>query len=513
MFRDGILKSIWQAEITLTRNNVLRNDFYDVVIAGAGVSGLTCAVFLQKAGLKCIVLEAENIGFGTTGGTTAHLNTFFDASYDEVIRDFGLSNAQLLAEAGKLAIDIIRSNVSQYDIQCDFEEKTGFLFATDDQQVEELKKVQEGSAKAGVKMEYCDKTPFPIPFLKAVKIPGQAQFHPIKYIKGLQKVFVESGGELVDKCRVTDHRDDNGAIMISTTLGTVKARHLVYATHTPPGVNSLHFRNIPWRSYVLGVELQSDDYPDALGYDLADPYHYYRTHRVDGKNYLIAGGKDHKTGIQTDTRESLARLEAHVREHFDVKAIPFSWSSQFFEPVDGLPYIGRMPEETLDVYVCTGYNGNGMTFGTLAGKIISDLIVHNHSAYEALFSPGRIKPVAGFSGFVSHNANVAATWIKDQLSFRELEGLDDLDNDEGKVVEVNGRSYAVYKEATGILHVLSNTCTHAKCSVEWNSAEKTWDCPCHGSRFGIQGNVLTAPAVKGLEKKELNISPSEVEKQ
>src|SRR5690606_16148223 len=252
--------------ISRSENGTLKDDLYDVVIAGAGISGLSCAVSLQKAGLKCIVLEAENIGFGTTGGTTAHLNTFFDTPYDSVIRDFGLEEAKLLAESGKEAIAFIQSNVEEFQIDCDFEYKDGFLFATDEKQAKDLEKFYDACRQVGLPVEYTDSTPFPIEFVKAVKINGQAQFHPLLYIKGLREKFLNLGGEYVRKCRVTEYKNEADHFIISTSLGEINGKNLIYATHTPPGVNLLHFRNIPWRSYVMAVELKTENYPDALGY-------------------------------------------------------------------------------------------------------------------------------------------------------------------------------------------------------------------------------------------------------
>lgn len=503
MFRDGLLKSIWQSEIVTHNSNLPLDDHYDVIIAGAGITGFSCAVELQSRGVKSLLLEAENAGFGTTGGTTAHLNTFFDATYDQVIKDFGLDEAKLLAKSGKEAISFIRSNISKYAIDCSFEERTAYLFATDNNQEKELDDIVEASNQAGVEMVYTDTIPFPIPFTKAVEIKSQAQFHPIRYINGLKKAFLESGGTYIEKCRVEDHTSENDEVVVTTSRGKIQSKFLIYATHTPPGVNLLHFRNLPWRSYVLGVELDDFSYFPFLGYDLQDPYHYYRSQEIDGKRYLIAGGKDHKTGTKIDTRESLRELEAHVRNYFNVKNIAFSWSSQFYESADGLPYIGKIPGGPDQVLVATGFTGNGMTFGSLSGKLLSDLIIEGTSPYESLFNPRRVKPIAGFSKFTSHNLNVAAKWISDKISKEHLSNLAALDYDEGKVVNYEGHSYAIYKDSGGSIHALKNLCPHVQCSVEWNNAELTWDCPCHGSRFGVHGNVLNAPAVTSLEPIDL----------
>ena len=501
MFRDGILKSIWQAEILREENDHLQSRGFDVVIAGAGISGLSCAINLQSAGLSCLVVEAENAGFGTTGGTTAHLNTFFDASYDKVIRDFGLEGAELLAKAGKEAIGIIRENISQLQDDCDFEEKTGFLFATKETHLERLEDIYNASNKVGVKMDYCDTIPFPVPFIKAVKIKGQAQFHPIRYIQGLRDKCIEKGGHYVRKCRVTGYKNQKDGLIIHTTLGDISAKNLIYATHTPPGVNLLHFRNIPWRSYVLGVELD-ETYPFALGYDMEELYHYYRSQFIDGKPYLIVGGEDHKTGATKDAERHFVKLEHHVRQHFKVRDIAYKWSSQYYEPVDGLPYIGQLPMASSGVYVCTGYNGNGMIFGTLAGRILSDLISYGDSPYRELFSPSRIKPAAGFKKFVSHNGKAVGSFLKNKL-LPEGSDLQTLRENEGKIIRAGKKKYAVFKEPKGLLHALPDSCTHTGCALTWNNAEKSWDCSCHGSRFGIQGNILNAPATKSLSLQQL----------
>lgn len=500
MYRDGALKSIWQSDINLTGNTAFSGQLYDVAIAGAGITGLSCAIALQERGLRCIVLEAENAGFGTTGGTTAHLNTFFDTTYDKVIQDFGLPQARLLATCGKEAIAFIREQVTKYSIDCDFEDKTAYLFALNDKQERKLQDIAHAANEVGVPMQPCSTIPFPIPFVAAVTIPDQAQFHPVRYIQGLRDAFIRAGGSFVERCRVLDYDSKEDKLYITTCQDSVLARYLIYATHTPPGINLIHFRNVPWRSYALAAKLEDGAYPQALGYDLNDPYFYYRSQQIDGEWYLIAGGEDHKTGDQADTDKCLEKLEQHVRKHFPVTEISRAWSSQFFEPADGLPYIGRIPGGPDNVFVATGYNGNGMIFGTASARILSDLIVNGSSTYEELFNPRRIKPVAGFATFVSHNASVVASFIKDKLYVEHLEGLAELEPGDGRVVEFDGNTYALYKDDGGKIHALHNSCTHAKCSVHWNNAEKTWDCPCHGSRFGIKGNVLNAPAVNDLKQ-------------
>lgn len=500
MNRDGLRKSIWQEETEIFEQNELSDTSYDVVIVGGGITGVSCAIRLANAGKKCLLMEAVNIGFGTTGGTTAHLNNFFDAGYDQVIKDFGLEQAKLLANAGKEALSIIRHHIMQHSIACDFQERTGYLFAVDDKQVQDLDAIVEGSIKAGISMQYVEKNPFPIPCQKTVSIPGQAQFHPVKYIRALIHAYLAAGGSLVEDCRALEADEKEDKVVLHTSKGIIEAQQVVYATHIPPGINVLHFTNAPYRSYAIAAKLRNDEYPKAMGYDLYDPYHYYRTQKINDEEYLIAGGEDHKTGHEKDTGECFSRLEEYLRRYFDVDHIAFSWSSQYFIPADGLPYIGKMPHGAKRVYVATGYNGNGMIFGTIAAKVISDLIIKGSSEYEKLFDPSRIKPVAAFANTVKETADVLVHFIKDKLLAEKINSLAELKENEAKVVRYEGNAYAIYKDPQGRAHILNSACTHAQCNVQWNNAEMTWDCPCHGSRFNVNGKVLTAPAVQDLSR-------------
>jgi glycine/D-amino acid oxidase-like deaminating enzyme/nitrite reductase/ring-hydroxylating ferredoxin subunit len=500
MFRDGARKSMWQAEAKRFENLPTQDQLFDVAIVGGGITGVSTAYRLQLIGLKCILLDANNIGFGTTGGTTAHLNDFFDTTYKEAINKFGLENAKLLAQAGKEAINIVHSNVFRHAINCDFEYKNAHLFAVDDDQVKQLDDIVDGAIQVGYEMNYLDQIDFPIPFKKAVLIPKQAQFHPLKYIKGLTEAYIQAGGMVVESCMVESHVEDHAGVVLKTSLGDINAKHAVYATHTPPGISILHFTTAPYRSYAIAFSLKNGNYPNTLGYDLYDPYHYYRTHEIDGKQLLIAGGEDHKTGHSEDTGSCFAELENYCRSHFDVDTVEYAWSSQYFEPADGLPSIGVLPSSDGRIFVATGFRGNGMTFGTLSSAIISDLIIDGENPYAKLFNPKRFKPTAGFTSFVKENATVVSDFIKDKISIERIQSLAEINEGEAKVVKYEGDSYAIYAEQNGQLHVLKSTCPHAKCEVRWNNAELSWDCPCHGSRFNINGRILTGPATSGLEK-------------
>ena len=499
MKRDGSLKSVWQDSVSNYQpvNTWEKDKEYDVLIVGAGITGLTTALLLQAGGKTCIIAEAQNIGFGTTGGTTAHLNTMMDTPYSQVAKDFDDDSAKLLAKGTKEAINQIEHLVNIHGIDCDFAYKAAYLYAEKEEEIKILDDIHNGAEQAGLMSDEVKDIPVPIPFIKAYKFGGQARIHPTKYLDGLAHQFEKAGGVILQQCLVSSMTNEDGHIIATTSLGDIKARNLVYGTHIPPGINIFSFRCAPYRSYVMAFTLKSGSYPADFAYDMQDPYHYFRTHEIDGKKYIIAGGCDHKTAHNENTDYVFTELEAYLHKYFDIDTIPYRWSSQYYEPVDGLPYIGAMPGQE-NVFLGTGYGGNGMIYGSLAGRIITDLITSGHSAYAELFAPDRVKMIAGFSNFIKENADVVSMFISKRLNYEHITQMAELAPGDAKVVKLNGQPVALYKDDQGAIHALDPVCPHAKCIVVWNGAEKSWDCPCHGGRFSCTGTLLNGPAQKGL---------------
>jgi glycine/D-amino acid oxidase-like deaminating enzyme/nitrite reductase/ring-hydroxylating ferredoxin subunit len=494
--RDGAHVSLWQqTAFEYQPNGGWRNNQqYDVVIVGGGITGVTTALLLQEAGKKCILLEAENLGYGTTGGTTAHLNTLLDTSYKTIIDNFGLEEAKMIARATKDAIALIRSNIEKHGIDCGFEQCTAFLFSQNEEQDKALDDIIKATIEAGVDLMEVTEIPIPINFTRAIAVPGQGKFHPLRYIFSLAKVFEHIGGSIIQHCRVNNIENENGIVTVDTSLGKVQGRTLIYATHIPPGINLVHLRCAPYRSYAIAVQLKNEKYPDDLVYDMYDPYHYYRTQKIDGKNYLIVGGNDHKTGEEKNTDGVFLNLESHVRTYFGVEAVTQRWSSQYYEPADGIPYIGVLPASAENILIATGYGGNGMTYSSVAAQVLTHIVTGHESELIDLFSPGRIKPIAGFRNFVSHNADVVKEFMKKLKRTATLEVFADLAPGEGRIAKVEGKTVGVYKDEQGNVHAVSATCTHMGCTVNWNSTEKSWDCPCHGTRYSVDGKLLNGPA-------------------
>jgi glycine/D-amino acid oxidase-like deaminating enzyme/nitrite reductase/ring-hydroxylating ferredoxin subunit len=508
--RDGARTSLWQNTVNeYSPVSGVSERTYDVAIAGGGITGVTLATLLQRSGLRCIVMEAHQLGFGTTGGTTAHLNTLLDTPYTTIIQNFGLDNARLVARAARAAIELVKSNIQHYSIDCGFEEVPAYLYAQTEDQEKELGKIVEACIEVGLPVEYVQEIPVPVPFNKAIRVSGQAKFHPLRYLYSLAAAFEESGGVILEQCRVLQSEDKDGVLHIETSAGEFQAGKLVYATHIPMGINLLHLRCPAYRSYAMAVKLEDEAYPEELAYDMYDPYHYYRTQLIDGEKFLIVGGEDHRTGEEPNTNGCFLKLESHVRSHFKVKAIVNQWSSQYFEPVDGLPYIGHLPGNPSTVFVATGYGGNGITYSHVAAIALKHLIFEENDPFRNVFSPSRLKPVAGFTDFVKHNADVVKQFVGKWFGKEELQGAVSLAPGEGKVVSYNNHTLALYKDDQGALHAVDSACTHMKCSVSWNAAEKSWDCPCHGARYSFTGEVITGPANKNLEEVEIRSAEKE----
>jgi len=504
MKRDGFNKSIWQettgSEDRFNNIKITPDTIFDVLIVGGGITGISTGLQLQKAGKSVLIAEAYNIGFGTTGGTTAHLNTFLDCSYADVQKRFNQKDAKLLAEAVKESLLLIKDNINQYQINCEYKELPAYLFSQNKTENEQLEDIFRATTEVDVDVSYTEQLPFKQEYEKALVFTQQAQFHPLQYLNGIAKAFIDEAGIILENCRITGIKE-NEVLELESNQGILKARNLIYATHIPPGVNLLHFRCAPYRSYVLSLELQhEDDYPDALIYDMKDPYHYIRTQVIDGKKHLIVGGEDHKTGHETNTQNCFSRLESYARKHFQILKVTHQWSSQYFEPADGLAYIGHLPGTEDSVFVATGYGGNGMVYSGIAAIVLTDLIVNGKNKFEELLDPNRIKMVAGFKNFAREAADVVQKLIATAVPPESLRELAGIAPGEAKLVKYEGSRLAVFKDESGNIHAVNPACTHIKCEVAWNDTEKSWDCPCHGSRFDIDGNVLTAPARKNLEQ-------------
>lgn len=502
---SGDSVSVWLASTPLVEPPPLdRDETADVCIVGAGIAGLTTAYLLALEGRSVAVIDDGPVGGGETHHTTAHLTSALDDRYHRLEQMHGQRGAKLAAASHSAAIDAIEEIIGRENIDCDFKRVDGYLFVPPGESTDVLTEECRAAQRAGLKVEYLEHLPVDFhEFGPALRFPFQGQFHVLEYLQGLVGALKRVGGRLFGAAHAQSIEGGENACVRTTSGYTISASSIVVATNTPVNDRvAIHTKQAPYRTYVIAARVPPGSVPHVLLWDTSDPYHYVRVQEGPGNgrrthDWLIVGGEDHKTGQADDFDKRFAALEAWTRERFPmVQDVPIKWSGQVMEPVDGLAFIGRNPGDD-NVYIATGDSGNGMTHGTIAGLLLSDLIGGRENVWATLYDPGR-KSLRAATDFVRENANVAAQF-RDHLTGGDVGSEDDIAAGDGAIVRRGVKQVAVYRDETGALHEHSAVCTHLGCIVHWNSAEKTWDCPCHGSRFDkIDGHVLNGPAIKAL---------------
>ncbi len=479
-----------------------RNIKTDVVVIGAGITGITAAYLIKKAGRKVALIDRERGGGVDSSYTTAHLTAVTDLRFHELVRYFGRDHTKAVWDAGSAAIDEIYRNVRQENISCEFKWVSGYLHAPltgpQEDEIKSLKKDAKIAAELGVNVDFIDS----IPLVKrtGIEFRHQAKFHPLKYLTALIKQIPGNGSHVFENTTA----EEVTAKPLSVKCGqyTISCDYLVLATHTPLMGNTnlvsatlFQTKLALYSTYVVGAKIPRDTAPEASFWDTADPYHYLRIDRHRDFDYAIFGGEDHKTGQAKDTEKRYARLDQRLLKLIPKAKIDHHWSGQVIETNDGLPLIGETAERQ---FAATGFSGNGMTFGTLGAMMARDAIAGTKNPWKELFDVHRKKLHGGAWDYLQENADYPYYMVRDRVARVEKDSDHELKPGEGRILKHDGKKVAAYRDDKGKVTRCSPVCTHMGCIVHWNTAEKTWDCPCHGSRFHPTGEVMSGPAESPL---------------
>ena len=472
----------------------------DVAVLGGGIVGVSTALLLKRAGMTVAVIEADRVGAGVTGHTTAKLSSLHGLAYARLSSSFGDDGARAHGEANQAGIEQIAQWVEAEQIDCDFRRKPNYTYATTRESLLDIEREVEAAQRAGLPASYTEETDLPYPIAGAVRFEDQAEFHPRRFVLALAALVQGDGSHVFEATRATGVSEGRPC-RVKTTGPAVTAGAVVVATHFPFLDRGLYFARIhPERSYALGLRVRGST-PQGMYISADQPTRSVRSHPVSGGELLIVGGEGHKTGQGGDTIERYRTLERFGREHWDVESIEYQWSSQDNEAVDHVPYIGKFAPHSRRLYTATGFRKWGLAQGVAAAMILEDLILGRKNPWASLYDPGRMKPLASAKDLVMENANVAGRFIGDRLTKRGGRDAAELASGEGDIVHLDGDKVAGFRDDDGALHAVSPVCTHLGCQLNWNSGDRSWDCPCHGSRFSPDGEILHGPAVSPLERK------------
>jgi glycine/D-amino acid oxidase-like deaminating enzyme/nitrite reductase/ring-hydroxylating ferredoxin subunit len=497
--------SVWSRESPPPLNPIHQNAIADVCIVGGGIAGLSVAYQLAARGESVIVVEAESIGSGESGRTTAHLVNVVDDRFVNIESVHGEQGARLVAESHSAAIDEIEKIVRQEQIACDFQRLDGYLFNHDGEKSTDFLEAECAAAqRAGLTAAtFLSKAPdVSFDIGPCIRFPNQGQFHPLKYLAGLARAIERLGGRIHTGSRAELIRGGDNAYVQTTKGVVVSAGHIVVATNTPTIDRVVvHTKQASYRTYAIALRIPRNTIATALFWDTLDPYHYVRVQRPEddseGFEILIVGGEDHKTGQDESPELRFVHLEQWARRHFPMAGkVTNQWSGQVIEPVDGVAFIGKNPMDYDNVWIATGDSGMGMTHGVIAGLLLADLIQGIENPWSTLYDPSR-KTLLSLWTYTKENVNSAVQYSS-WLTGSDVDSFEEIEAGSGAVVRTGLTKIAVYRDEQGTFHQCSAVCPHLGGIVAWNPVEHSWDCPCHGSRFDAFGKVVNGPAASDL---------------
>ena len=499
---SDVPESLWIGTTSDTNYASLDDDTdVDVAIVGAGITGLTTAYLLRGHGLRIAVIEANRIAKGVSAHTTAKITSQHALKYYKMINAVGEEKAKQYAQANQSAIDLIDKIIHENNIDCDFKRVPAFVFTQDRNMIQKLEDETESALRLGLPAEYTETLDLPFGIEGAMKFTGQAYFHPRKYLLALAGLVEGEDCRIYENTRAVDIREGDPNIVVTDNGKKIRAKYVVQATRYPffdkPG---LYFARVyPQRTYLMALRIRGD-FPEGMYISAEEPTRTLRPHAGSDISVVLVGGENHKTGHGKNLHNHYEIIRDFAKPMFDIESIPYRWSAQDYTAMDEIPFIGPMTSGRETIFVATGFDKWGMTNGTAAAMIISDLIIKGESPWEEVFSPSRFTPAASAKNFIKENFDVAVNLISGKLNIPE--GTEKIEKGNAEITEVDGYKVGVYRDNDGKLHYVSTTCTHLGCELKWNSAELSWDCPCHGSRFTYTGEVIEGPALESIKPLE-----------
>ncbi|WP_059104212.1 FAD-dependent oxidoreductase [Shouchella shacheensis] len=494
------LTSIWQTSSNLPTYEPLQKDIHvDVAIVGGGITGITTAYLLTQAGKKVAIIEADRICNGTTGHTTAKITAQHGPIYHELLSHLGQEKAKQYFKAQDAALTFIRDTVKKEGIECDFSDEDNYLYATSHHSEHRLEREYEAYQQLDIPGEWVTSLPINITIRAGLKLPGQAQFHPLQYLAHLCKKMTQQGAQIYEQtvCERVEH--GNTPAVVAKNGARISASAIVSATHFPfvDGGGLYMSRLRADRSYVISGT-SPDSWPGGMYLSIERQPRSVRSATINGETHLVINGESHKAGQGMDARKHYDALHQFADTTFSNFKTEQEWTAQDLITLDDIPYVGQLSSMQSHVYVATGYRKWGMTGGTMAAQLLTDLIVDGNSLYSDLFKPMRFHTDPSIRHFLNENMNVAKHLISGKLE-HVAEQVDELSPGQGTVIKHNGKRAGAFRDDSGDLHLVDTTCTHMGCEVNWNHGDSTWDCPCHGSRFSYKGEVIEGPAKKPLK--------------
>lgn len=472
----------------------------EVCIIGAGIFGLTCAYYLSNLGYKVMVLEKNLVGEKTTGHTTAKITSQHNLFYNYLIHSYGKKFASDYLQANEKAIQNIKEIIDTEKIKCDFEFQNSYVYTTKKSELNSIKKEVSAVESLGFPCEFVTKTGLPFSIEGAICFKKQAQFHPLKYLDGLCQSISSHGGEIYTNTVVTNvEKDDNDTYLVSTNHASIKSKFVIVASHYPfinfPGFYFVKMYQST--SYLIAVDTKKTLF-NGMYINPSSPTFSYRTVRYQGKELLLIGGGDHKTGQPSCYQDTYGILEQEAKKFYPNCEVLYRWNTRDCISLDKIPYIGQYSPSMPNVFVGTGFKKWGMSLSNVAANIITDQICGKDNKYAYLFKPSRLKPIKNKDEM--KNVLVQST---NSLVFEKFKSanmsFDEIANNSGSIIEIHNEKIGIYKSPEGKIYAVKPICTHLGCLLSWNDVDKTWDCPCHGSRFDFQGNNLYDPAFKNLD--------------